>query len=105
MVRASGGTATFSPTASMRPLRMTTVPLAMTGPLTVTILALRTATTGGASASTHPENRSKAAASRFIEVMEYYSARGSGDQGSGIRDQGSGIWGRGSGVRDRALTP
>src|SRR5271157_5536399 len=82
---ASGGTAAFSPTASMSPLRTTTVPLAMTGPLTVTIFALRMAMTAGASAHANTANRNKAAASFFIEVNDaLYSvvgeacARGSG---------------------------
>src|SRR5438477_1279427 len=44
---ASAGVCTFSPASSINPWRSTTVPLAITGPLTVTILALRMATGGG----------------------------------------------------------
>src|SRR5215831_7702833 len=63
---ASDGVATLSPTASMRPLRTTTVPLAITGPLTVTIFALRMAIAGCESAKANPQHRSSAVMSFFI---------------------------------------
>src|SRR6516225_1550995 len=66
---ASAGTATFSPTASINPLRTTTVPLLMTGPLTVTIFALRMATAGCDCASAKPQHSSKAVTSFFIMAI------------------------------------
>src|ERR1039457_219964 len=66
--QASAGTGTFSPTASIKPWRTITVPLAITGPLTVTILALRIATVEGASANAQAQNRSSAVTSFFIKA-------------------------------------
>src|SRR5437667_7199717 len=58
--QASAGTGRFSPTPSIRPLRTTTVPLAITGPLTVTIFALRMAIAWGVSAKAQAHRRSSA---------------------------------------------
>ena len=48
MTQASFGISMFSPTASMRPLRSSTVPFSSTGPLTVTMRAPRSAIGPGA---------------------------------------------------------
>src|SRR5438045_2344403 len=69
---ASGGTATFSPTASMSPLRTTSVPLLMTGPLTVTIFALRMATAGCDWAKAKAQYSNRAVTSFFIMAIVSY---------------------------------
>src|ERR1035441_4265415 len=69
---ASGGTATFSPTASISPLRTTAVPLLMTEPETVTIFALWMATAGWDWAEARAQHRNSAVTRFFIIAIGLY---------------------------------
>ena len=73
MTSASAGTGTLSPTASINPFRTTTVPFAITGPLTVTIFAFRIAMDVGAGWANAVSPQTTSAASKcFMAAIAYY---------------------------------
>src|SRR5260370_14669918 len=71
MTQAAGGIWMPAPTASIRPLRMRTVPRGITGALTGTTRAFRIATTEGTSAWS-AQAATIASRNRFIVLIAYY---------------------------------
>src|SRR5271154_4254766 len=70
MIIAPAGTGRLSPSASIKPLRRITVPLAIGAPLTVIILALRIATAAGGGWATTPAEKTISAVMRFF-IMQW----------------------------------
>src|SRR5580698_2810327 len=72
IARASGGGVIFSPTDSISPARITTVPLLIAAPLTVTIFALRITTAVGSGCAAAKAPARISATSKFLIIKNAY---------------------------------